>query len=193
MECNFICYFIKRVLLILVICYFSSLSAAEMNIGSWVTIRKIGEAANKSQLLYLIELQGRWLSNYPRNEGLLNLGGGYRINQQITLWSGYRTGAVDDIDRRRYEQRLWQRFVITMLPSYPIALTLSSQLEQRAEVDQSGVALRFRQKVSLTFTQIAPSYLQPTISDEAFLNINHPDWVINKTFGQNRFFIGAII
>ncbi len=91
----------------------------------------------------------------------------------------------------RQEYRLWQQANWVMHDSPSYSLASRTRLEERKDFAAAPIAVRFREMVTVR-VPIAnwPRHYYMAF-DEVFFNLNHPDWVSDSFFQQNRAFIGV--
>lgn len=166
--------------------------ALENQFKVWAQYQYAGEFKTNPKIKKEFETQLRF-SREGKN-GLYTLllreGLGYEIGPAVNILGGYEWDlffkevnheTTTSHENIIYEQASW---------SYSPALNFRTRLEQRQRQDQAVWNARWRIKaVSISQTDWFDK-LQPMISDEVFLMLNHPEWVTQNTFDQNRLFVG---
>lgn len=159
----------------------------------WLQYQYAGHFEYQPQLLKEFETQLR-LSRLGKNEldVLLIRGGlGYEIMPAVNILAGYEWNmGYRHIDSETllnaheyviYEQASWSAFP---------TLNFRTRLEQRDRSNQAEWNWRVRIKAVSIAEEPLFADLQPMISDEVFVLLNHPDWVSDSVIDQNRLFLG---
>lgn len=167
---------------------------AEQSGKLWASIETNGEI-NKSQIEYMSELHGRFGYDAPNfNEGIFRIGLGYPTSQTISVWFGYDFIPMKDLITKEFsiENRIWQQILWEVPLEGFWQFTYRARLEERIDAEASGTAIRLRQKliVKMNHLEIGTDSFIPIIYDEIFFNLNHPDWIADKTVDENRLFVG---
>jgi hypothetical protein len=158
----------------------------------WVVSTITGPLQDGSSFQYYFEPQLRLIdATYFFNQFLLLGGLGYRFSDKFTLyalpgWIVTKTpGGVMTHENRYTEQLNWR-----VLAKPRFNLNSRTRLEERQNVDESRMAIRFRERIWLRIPFKIESKYSFSIYDEGFFNLNHPEWVSPYLFEQNRAFIG---
>lgn len=162
----------------------------------WSQILASHPFSTNSKFLYLLEGQLRLdAQGKTLDTTVIRLGLGYQLTKRAQLFAGY-TGFPTTNEQGDWiigEQRCWQQLNLIIRPSQRLYTTSSTRLEQRFIKNESGTGLRLREKIKVFWQNPQEGNLTPVVSDEVFLNLNHPDWVTKELISQNRFFIGLAI
>ncbi len=141
----------------------------------------------------------RFIDQRPTfHQGLFSGLVGYSFKPNLAAWGGYVYFPTQPVGRDHFviEHRTVQRLNWVAVSHPHVAIEINSLLEQRYAQPYPGVAWRLREQVVLDLVPMEdfqPTKLSPLISDEIFLNLNHPAWVVPETFAQNRLFIGVSV
>ncbi len=160
--------------------------------GVWAIYTQFGNIKNK-KALYLFKADLRMFgANAFYDEAVLEAALGAPLNNALSAWLGYSAIPLwDNVNGRMdFEQRFWQQLKWNIVKNRSIRIALRSRLEQRQFSGADQIALRLRERLSMTFLNVISKGITPLIYDEFFFNLNHPAWVVNKAFSQNRAFIG---
>lgn len=147
---------------------------------------------NYDEFLYNIEPQLRvaYTTQYPFQQFLTNIGGGYALSNEWQAWLGqtFSADSQDALPGSLDEYRLWEQLVWnhSMQKNQLISRT---RLEERKSLYFSPIACRLRER--LLFKTPLTNNMSMIISDEFFINLNSVNWIITKRFDQNRAYIGV--
>lgn len=158
----------------------------------WTAVDVKGPLTDKIQ--YYLEPQLRFISRSQCfNEANLYAGVGYPLSKRVTFWAGNffnTTHKVDDGNTFQY--RIWEQIAWEVFENSFMQIDSRTRLEQLKQEYQNEWALRFRERVTLSFP-IRKSGYSFILYDEVFLYTNHPSWVYHSLFNQNRSFVGFSI
>lgn len=127
---------------------------------------------------------------YGLDEAHVFYGAGYQITPNFAPYVGAAYFLSEDIQgTESHENVVWQQFLWDMYKSKSFKLNNRTRLEERKNTLYTQWAIRFRDQFTLRIPFQNKKYSFITF-DEFFLNLNHPSWVSNKFFSQNRFFTG---
>lgn len=183
----------QRMLIVIILAFFSCRAfALDNTFRVWLQYQYAGRFEFNPDIKREFETQVR-MSRLGKNELdmlLLRGGVGYEVMPAVNVLGGYewnmayRTADNNDIvshENMLYEQVSW---------SFSPTLNFRTRLEQREKSNQDTWNVRVRFKaISIAQTPLFANF-QPMISDEVFILLNHPDWVTENTFDQNRLFLG---
>lgn len=159
----------------------------------WLQYQYAGRFKFNPDIKREFETQVR-LSHLGKNELdllLLRGGLGYEVMPAVNFIGGYEWNmGYKELGNHTtlsgHEYMLYEQVSWSASPS----LNFRTRLEQRERNNQDTWNWRVRFKaISIAQTPLFADF-QPMISDEVFLLLNHPDWVTESTFDQNRLFIG---
>lgn len=158
----------------------------------WTVLSIIGPLSKQSSFKYYLEPQLRLIDTHSVFNQFLLLGGlGYQFNSKVMLFIGpgwVLTKTPTNI--RQSEKRLWEQLHWQILNNSKLTLNSRTRLEERERNDHEQVAFRLRERLWLRIPlKKWPSY-SFSCFNEAFFNINHPEWTSPYFFEQNRAFIG---
>lgn len=127
---------------------------------------------------------------YGLDEGRVFYGAGYQITPNFAPYIGAGYFVSESTEGViSHENVVWQQFLWDMYHSKFFKLNNRTALEERKNTLHSQWAIRFREQFTLKIPFRNTKYSFITF-DELFFNLNHPSWVSNKLFSQNRYFIG---
>lgn len=127
---------------------------------------------------------------YGLDEARVFYGAGYQITPHFTPFMGasyFVSVSTDGV--YSHENSLWQQFLWDMYESESFQLNNRTRLEERKNTLYSQWSIRLREQFTLKIPLRNTKYSFITF-DELFFNLNHPFWVSNKLFSQNRYFVG---
>ncbi|MEM9243726.1 MAG: DUF2490 domain-containing protein [Pseudomonadota bacterium] len=118
----------------------------------------------------------------------------YQLDKNWSFWLGsdliYENPKNDPTTT---EQRIWPQIEYDKSLTYHVATSLRSRLENRWIGNQSGMAMRFRQRVEFSINHWNKYNVDLDVFDEGFFGLKRPSWVTDRTFDQNRVFLGFVI
>lgn len=163
----------------------------------WDDMQFFGSILNSNKWKYKVEVD---IHSPPINntneiyEDTLGAGIGRVLNENQEIWAGYDVlPVIDDEGEVNLEQRLWQEFPWNIFENSKTKWLLRTRLEERKFEHASDIALRWRQRVTVTIKQPMFNHATPVIYDEIFVGLNKVDWVPHKLINQNRLFLGFIM
>jgi len=177
---------------ILCIINFGFATPLDQNFNFWSRFNINGSFKDNEQLKYFFETETRFRSNASTFRASLNrIGLGYEIDPTLTLWSGYT--AIPSISSSSgdllYGQDIFQQINWRLYSSDLVQFSTRIRLEQRKISNNRNWANRLRTNLS-AIIPIKDSHVNYYIYDELFFNLDHPAWVSDRTFSQNRIFLG---
>ncbi len=163
---------------------------------TWLNLTYNDDFKSNPNWLYGFLLEGRF-ENQPGlfYQGLVHGQIGYFASQRIKVWLGYAwLPATRVVLKRRIHstiERLYQQIEINALNDFNYQLFTRSRIEERRRVGDKGINLLFRQRMmwDFPFLLVNNSY-SPFLSNELFINFNHPTWTNQKIINQNRAMFG---
>jgi hypothetical protein len=161
----------------------------------WLNIGLYGDLSEKYKLKYLMDGELRFTDqdgNFETVRG--EIGAGYQALPNLIFWAAVqRISANQTPGGAGAENRLWQQAIWDIIDNDDFNLFTRTRIEERFRADQPGWNYRFRERVNLLLIdKIAPDY-SPLIYDEVFFLLNKPVWQNDKTFSENRLFVGLNI
>ncbi|KTC83600.1 DUF2490 domain-containing protein [Legionella cincinnatiensis] len=88
-----------------------------------------------------------------------------------------------------HENVIWQQFLWDISKTDFLKISNRSRLEERKNTLYSEWSARLREQITLKIPVKNTKYSLVTF-EEGFFNLNHPSWVSDKFFAENRFFFG---
>ncbi|CAM2955064.1 Protein of uncharacterised function (DUF2490) [Legionella steigerwaltii] len=167
--------------------------ANTQNFGTfWLTGIFIGPFVNEyKQWKYYLEPRLILIDDrYGLDEAHLYSGAGYQITPNFTPYIGYAYFLSENTQGVvAHENVLWQQFLWKIHHSKFFNISNRSRLEERKNTLYAEWATRLREQIALKIPFQNTKYSLSTF-DEGFFNFNHPSWVSDKFFAENRFFFG---
>lgn len=172
---------------ILCCCLTPSIFAAQSIDKMWSVLTLNG---NYGKVVYSVEpqlrlaYQDQWFQQFLSASGV-----GYKVTDELQLWLGqtFSADSQDAVPGDQDEYRLWEQVLWTHAFD-KVTLVARTRLENRKSFSFSPWSYRIRER--LWFNKPITQHLALVVSDEFFFNLNRTNWVITKTFDQNRFLIG---
>lgn len=159
----------------------------------WINADIIGPLSTiHPNLKYYIEPRLQWIDDpYRFEETYVYIGPGYQFTPNFIAIVGIAYDLSKNLHGvTAHEDRLFQQANWRLFENAKYDLDSRTRFEERKNLAQPQLSIRLRQRFSLR-TQIAQWQGHSVIlTDEVFLNLNHPKWINTPTFDQNRMFIG---
>ncbi len=143
---------------------------------------------------YIIESRFRLIDDlYLFDHLRLSAGIGYEFIPSITGYAGF--GYVMDESTSgvlTHEDRPFQLLKWDLYRSSCVTFTNNSLLEERKQIESPGWAYRLRERFALEIPMPLNDWEKHSLelSNEFFLNLNHPRWVARQFYSENRAIIG---
>lgn len=183
----------KRIaLLLLALCPLTLGIAApfDENAALWANILSVHQIKDTKYYTQLAA-QLRLIDAGPvYDEGILTGGLGYQVGPTVRAWIGYSFLPTyeDKVGTLQYESRFWEQINWVLVNNASWHLMSRTRLEQRDDLDESGLNVRLRELISVTL--FPKQRVSPAFFDEIFFHATHPSWVNKQVLDQNRLFIG---
>ncbi|AUH73676.1 DUF2490 domain-containing protein [Legionella sainthelensi] len=179
--------------LLLVYFVYQTAYAETQSYGSfWLTGTFIGPVAqNHEKWKYYFEPRLIVLNNrYGLSELHFYYGTGYQLTPKFTPYIGAAYFLSENTEGlASHENVIWQQFLWDITKTDFFKISNRSRLEERKNTLHYEWATRLREQITLKIPVQNTKYSLATF-DEGFFNFNHPLWVSDKFFAQNRFFFG---
>lgn len=182
---------IKKVLYLVLLFCASSAYAVVEHTGLWTGFSVVGPARFGPTIRYYYDGQLQLIDDqYKFDEVYGSIGIGNQVNDEwllflVNTFSVLESGPQITYDDKLYEEANWRK---TFANNNVMAIR--SRLEERVRFSASGMNLRLRERLMLRFPiSWWPDHAY-VFYDEVFFNLTRPDWVSNRVFEQNRFFVG---
>ncbi|ARB93680.1 DUF2490 domain-containing protein [Legionella longbeachae] len=115
---------------------------------------------------------------------------GYQLSSKFTPYIGAAYFLSENTEGViSHENVIWQQFLWNIYKTDFVNISNRSRLEERKNTLHYEWATRLREQITLKIPVHNTKYSLVTF-DESFLNFNHPPWVSDKFFAQNRYFFG---
>ena len=188
----------KTIILLLFLVFLpltSGASSLKQSFRAWTNVRFRDNLPNAPKWKYFIDTHLRFRTTDPVFErAIFRSAMGYRFENAPSVWLGYDYIPRQTLDEQiEQEQRFWQQAIFHLVDDPKFVLYLQSRFEQRDSLEESGIALRWRQKIIMTFPGFFANGVTPIITDGFYLNLNHVSWITKNLIDQNRLTIGIII
>lgn len=186
----------KHIKVFLVLClgvFTPIVNAVEHYNKLWLSSKWVGPLrGNNDPAKYYCDAHLNLIDNtYVFEQAYASIGLGYQTspNFQIFLVNSYVVSEKLN-GQMRQEYRLWQQANWVMHDSPTYSLASRTRLEERKDFAAAPIAVRFREMVTLRVPIANWPRHYYMVFDEVFFNLNHPYWVSDSFFQQNRAFIG---
>lgn len=182
----------KNYLLIIFLLLFSTSACAYVqNEKLWLALGANRKLSEDGKWRYLLISQARFINESEPWQSLYLEGGiGNVLNQQVTLWAGYRFVERDPNDGFNPENRLFQQVVARFQLSNSNEFVYRARLEETQIRSASDIALRFRNRFSWSHNEPVLPHLEPFIYEEVFTQLNRASFTPDSFFTENRIFLG---
>lgn len=158
----------------------------------WSTWIFEGPFLESKSLEYTLRLQDRYDISEHQNDNWRTEGGlGIKTSPKVSLWFGTTWVSVTGSSEQEY--RLWEQAKWEILATNTLKMVSRTRLEERKSTTEPGISNRFRQLLRLSFPNALALAISPYIENEIFFNLNHPVWVNNQMFDQNRLLLALNI
>lgn len=169
-----------------------SVLALSEHTGLWTGFVVVGPAKFGPTIKYYFDSQLQLLDDpYKFEEVYSSVGLGKQVNDRWLLFIVNRFSISKELSdgQMNYEYMLWEEANWSTVLKNALNVSTRSRLEERKRFSESEISLRLRERIMFRKPLRWPGYTF-VISEEAFFNLNHPAWVSNQFFAQNRVFIG---
>lgn len=167
----------------------------EVSSKLWTNLQLSGPLSADKTWHYYLEPQLRFVDNpYKFNQANLYAGIYKDVTTKTSLWVGVmRRFEIRPDGDVFLENRLWEQMVTTLYQKDRMKFLSRSRFEQRKNVDAAAIANRFREKLTLQLPISGKTGWFIELAEEAFFQLNQPEWVIQRVFSENRASIGIEI
>lgn len=170
----------------------SSYAAIDEHTGLWTGFAVVGPSRWGPDIKYYYDAQLQLIDDrYKFDEiyGSFGLGKACNDNWLFFIINTFSisesfSGQIN-YDYKIYEEANWIK-----ITNNNTTISTRSRLEERKRFSQSAINVRLRERLMFRLPIKQWQKHSFVIYDEIFLNFNRPDWVVDKFFEQNRFFIG---
>lgn len=175
------------------VCLYSPGMAEIQQYGKlWSGIFLTGPLSSNQVIQYYLDSQLRLSSRSETfDQAVTNAALGYQYSSKFTLWLGGSWVTTNDpIEDVNHEYRIWQQVTGQGFSIKAFDVSTRTRLEERKDTDEPQLALRLRQKITLT--KLLKSFKNNSLvgAEEIFFNLNNPEWITNKVVDQNRISLG---
>lgn len=144
----------------------------------------------ENHFFYQFKEETRVYNKDTLNEQVLQTALAYMLPKKISLWMIYQLFQRIE-NSKRYSQSIAEQIQFNIIDKMTYSLVGRNRFEQRFNALVPGTAYRDRVRANLTLHNAIAKGISPIIYDELFFNVNHPDWVSQRTLSQNRVFGGV--
>ncbi len=187
-------YYFTRAAILLILTNSICFANFTSRYSSWVGFDIGGPFRQSSPWHYDLMNQARFPTNPTRMEQYFIRSSAY---YQLDNWSFWLGGDLIYVNLKNepttLEQRLWPQVEYDKQLSKHVVISLRTRLENRWLGRQAGTAIRFRQRIELSFNHWNQHNIDIDIFDEVFLGLKRPSWVTNRRLDQNRVFFVFLI
>jgi len=183
----------KRLYIMLFLLFSQSTFALQEHTKLWLNGNVTGDLFKENKKIkYLIEGRLRLIDDtYVFEHTRLSAGLGYEFTPSLAGYIGF--GYVMDKSTSgvlTHEDRPFQLLKWDIYKSKNFNLSNNSLLEERKQIESPDWAIRLREKFAIEIPIGNSEIHSIDLSDELFFNLNHPKWVYNGFFAENRAVIG---
>lgn len=169
-----------------------SYAAIDEHTGLWTGFAVVGPARWGKDIKYYYDAQLQLIDDkYKFDELYGSFGIGKELNDRWLCFiintfsiSESSNGQIN-YDYKLYEEANWRKVIASNT-----TISTRSRLEERKRFSESEINIRLRERLMFRVPLKQWSKHSFVIFDEIFLNFNRPDWVVDKVFSENRFFVG---
>lgn len=158
----------------------------------WVSAKSVGPLCNSTNAKFYWDAHLNLIdTSYKFEQAYASIGAGYQTSPtlQIFLINSYVVSERLNATIQQ-EYRLWQQINWVVADNSRYSLLSRTRLEERKNFAAIPIAIRLREQVTLRVPIKNWSRHYYMVFDEVFFNLNHPYWVSQDFFQQNRAFIG---
>lgn len=158
----------------------------------WLSTKYLGPLGNSTAAKLYWDAHLNFIDDkYKFEQAYASVGAGYQTSATLQLFLINSYVISEKLNgTMQQEYRLWQQTNWVITDNYQYSLLSRTRLEARKNFAAAPIALRLREQLTIRIPiQNLPHYYY-MLFDEVFFNLNHPYWVGNSFFDQNRAFIG---
>lgn len=154
----------------------------------WSSLAISGSITEDKQILYYLESDLRlYDTNNKFEEGYTDIAVGNQLFPALRLWLGVTPDiATNSKAETVYAFYVWEQISWDIFRSAIVELADRTRVEQRFNFSEPGMFLLLREQLNAKIPLGSGENFSLILSDEIFLNINHPDWVSNRLMSENR-------
>jgi len=183
---------LPKIIALLLFFYAASAHAVDTYSKIWASIVQTGPLSKDRLVKYYLDSRLELRDTHNKFEqAYATVGIGYQTSPNVTFFLANMYVVSKRLSGlMQHEYRLWQQANWNMVNAATYNISSRSRLEERWSFEDPGMALRWREQVTLRVPLANWPRHAFVLSDEMFFNINHPEWVSLTVFQQNRLFIG---
>lgn len=170
----------------------SAIATTEHYSKAWFSVKSVGPLGDSQNAKLYWDAHLNLIDNkYVFEQAYASIGVGYQTSSSLQLFLINNYVVSEQLNGNiQQEYRLWQQANWVISDNCRYSLLSRTRLEERKNFASSQIALRFREQLTIRIPiQSWPNYYY-MLFDEVFFNLNHPAWVSDSFFQQNRAFIG---
>jgi hypothetical protein len=157
----------------------------------WTAVSFTGPVWEDSRLLMWFDGHARFSDDAGGlGVSILRPGLGWKVNDKVSLWSGYARVTSDTGSGDIEEDRFWQQSTYSLPGFLDGHVSGRTRLEQRWRDIGDGTGWRLRQSFRWS-KQISETPLSLVLWNETFVAFNETDWGQQSGYDQNRAFAGV--
>lgn len=181
-----------HILIIITLWLVAVSSSAEIHYDKlWLALNLDGPLAKDSRFKFYFNPELRLVDAGNHFEVAQTQAGlGYQFVPNATFWAGYQVFSHNNLSGSARENRIWQQITWNILTTSKVKILSRSRFEERHRVTEPQWSDRFRERLTLRLPSAIAPKITPAIWDELFFNVNRAPWTVQRTFEQNRAFIG---
>jgi hypothetical protein len=166
--------------------------ALEQHEKLWTAFYIQKAVAPNSPWQYLLFSQLRlYNEHYPIETVFIEGAGGYRLNQQNTIWLGYRYSEHHPQHRPFHSDIIYQQHIWNVGIGESGRRMLRSRLQEVKRSNQTQWSYLLRERLYGEFFKMYAGFINPVIHDEVFFQLNKTNYTSHQLISQNRLFLGA--
>lgn len=157
----------------------------------WTAVSFTGPVSEESRLLIWFDGHARFSDDVGGlGVSILRPGLGWKLNDDVSLWSGYARVTSDAGSGDIEEDRFWQQSTYSLPDFLDGQVSGRTRLEQRWRDTGDGTGWRLRQSFRWS-RQISEMPFSLVLWNETFVAFNETDWGQQSGYDQNRAFAGV--
>lgn len=166
--------------------------AFDQNGKAWFALNALHSLSPDGHLQSLLYSRFQFIDkSHPWQATLVEGGLGYQYMPHHSVWAGYRWTAVNPNNNFFQENRLFQQIISDFKINHELErVMIRSRLEEIERTNRNEIDVRWRERIAMEIEEPWQERFYPYFYEEAFLQITTTNYTSNKTFSQNRIFLG---
>ena len=147
---------------------------------------------NRDKKVFYYFLMENWFYfNVPEANFILSRPAiAYNVTDKLSLWLGCTYAQGLNLPSHRTHS-IFEQLEYKLIDREAINIVIRTRVLQRYYSLASGVSIKLRERIFITFPHLLSDRLSPVIYDELFVALNHPVWEPKPIITQNRLFLGV--